>query len=147
MFYVLKTSKNCHFLTLSPPQTSAYVIYEWSPEAISAEGLRGKWTEYMKCQGKTDFITGVRLKSEPWKGWGKPSSQSTNKEVKEFLKEHTTYFFYVYVSAKKSKYSEFLFHKEAICTLGYPKALKLEDKLGLGHLAVTNRQTPAFIIL
>ena len=21
-------------------------------EAISAEGLRGKWTEYMKCQGK-----------------------------------------------------------------------------------------------
>ena len=60
-----------------PPQTSAYGIYEWSPEAISAEGLRGKWTEYMKCQGKTDFITGVRLKSEPWKGWGKPSSQST----------------------------------------------------------------------
>ena len=82
-----------------PPQTSAYGIYEWSPEAISAEGLRGKWTEYMKCQGKTDFITGVRLKSEPWKGWGKPSSQSTNREVKEFLKEHTTYFFYVYVLA------------------------------------------------
>ena len=43
-------------------------------EAISAEGLRGKWTEYMKCQGKTDFIHGVRLKSEPWKGWGKFSS-------------------------------------------------------------------------
>lgn len=40
-------------------------------EAVSAEGLRGKWTEYMKCQGKKDFIHGVRLKSEPWKGWGK----------------------------------------------------------------------------
>ena len=39
-------------------------------EAISSEGVRGKWTEYMKCQGRTDFIHGVRLKSEPWKGWG-----------------------------------------------------------------------------
>ena len=28
-FYVLKISKNCHFLTPLPP-TSAYVIYEWS---------------------------------------------------------------------------------------------------------------------
>ena len=40
-------------------------------EAISAEGLRGKWTELMRCQGKRDYIHGVRLKSEPWKGWGK----------------------------------------------------------------------------
>lgn len=39
-------------------------------EAVSAEGLRGKWTEYMKCQGRTDYIHGVRLKSEAWKGWG-----------------------------------------------------------------------------
>ena len=43
-------------------------------EAISAEGVRGKWTEHMKCQGKTDFINGVRLKSEPWKGWGKAAT-------------------------------------------------------------------------
>ena len=40
-------------------------------EAVSLEGLRGKWTEFMRCQGKRDYIHGVRLKSEPWKGWGK----------------------------------------------------------------------------
>ena len=40
-------------------------------EAISAEGVRGKWTVRMKCQGKRDFIHGVRLKSEPWQGYGK----------------------------------------------------------------------------
>jgi len=50
-------------------------------EAISAEGLRGKWTEYMKCQGKTDFITGVRLKSEPWKGWAVDDVGATNFEA------------------------------------------------------------------
>ncbi len=40
-------------------------------EAISAEGVRGQWTEYLKCQGKKDFIHGVKLKTEPWRGWGK----------------------------------------------------------------------------
>ena len=90
-------------------------------EAISAEGLRGKWTEYMKCQGKTDFITGVRLKSEPWKGWGKPSSQSTNREVKKFLKEHTTYFFYVYVSAKNQNIQNFFFIRKPYVPLAIQK--------------------------
>ena len=42
-------------------------------EAISSEGVRGKWTEFMRCQGKRDYLHGVRLKSEPWKGWGKYS--------------------------------------------------------------------------
>ena len=35
-------------------------------------------------------------------------------------------------------------HKEAICNLGYPIALKLEDYLGLGRSS-GDGQTPAFI--
>jgi len=50
-------------------------------EAISSEGVRGKWTEYMKCQGRTDFIHGVRLKSEPWKGWAMDDVGATNFEA------------------------------------------------------------------
>ena len=37
-------------------------------------------------------------------------------------------------------------HKEAIGTLGYPIASKLEDKLHLYIWVLTDRQTPAFII-
>lgn len=50
-------------------------------EAISAEGLRGKWTELMRCQGKRDYIHGVRLKSEPWKGWAVDDVGATNFEA------------------------------------------------------------------
>lgn len=49
-------------------------------EAKSAEGIRGEWTENLKCQGKTDFIVGVRIKSEPWQGWDVDDVGATNFE-------------------------------------------------------------------
>lgn len=35
----------------------------------------------MKCQGRTDYIHGVRLKSEAWKGWGNFQIIITGREV------------------------------------------------------------------
>ena len=40
-------------------------------EVKSAEGGNGQWTDFIKCQGNGDYITGFRIKSERWLGWGK----------------------------------------------------------------------------
>ena len=40
-------------------------------EVKSAEGTDGLWTDFIKCQGNGDYITGFRMKSENWLGWGK----------------------------------------------------------------------------
>ena len=40
-------------------------------EVKSAEGGNGLWTDFIKCQGNGDYITGFRIKSERWLGWGK----------------------------------------------------------------------------
>ena len=40
-------------------------------EVKSAEGTNGLWTDFIKCQGNGDYITGFRVKSENWLGWGK----------------------------------------------------------------------------
>ena len=40
-------------------------------EVKSAEGTDGLWTDFLKCQGNGDYITGVRIKSEKWRGWSK----------------------------------------------------------------------------
>ena len=39
-------------------------------EVKSDEGSNGLWTDFLKCQGNGDYITGVRIKSERWQGWG-----------------------------------------------------------------------------
>jgi hypothetical protein len=44
-------------------------------EAVSAEGPLGQWTEAARCQNKDDYIVGVKLKSEEWKGWGERGSK------------------------------------------------------------------------
>ena len=40
-------------------------------EVKSEEGSDGLWTDFIKCQGNGDYITGFRIKSERWMGWGK----------------------------------------------------------------------------
>ena len=39
-------------------------------EVHSDEGGDGVWTDFLKCQGNGDYMTGVRIKSESWQGWG-----------------------------------------------------------------------------
>ena len=40
-------------------------------EVKSHEGSDGLWTDFLKCQGNGDYMTGVRIKSERWQGWGR----------------------------------------------------------------------------
>ena len=40
-------------------------------EIKSAEGDDGIWTDFINCQGNGDYITGFRIKSERWMGWGR----------------------------------------------------------------------------
>jgi len=50
-------------------------------EVKSAEGTNGLWTDFIKCQGNGDYITGFRVKSENWLGWGTDDVGSTNVEA------------------------------------------------------------------
>ena len=43
---------------------------------MSSEGANGEWTDVLKCQTAGDFLTGVKLKSENWGGWGKLTRQA-----------------------------------------------------------------------
>ncbi|XP_059099701.1 vitelline membrane outer layer protein 1-like [Tigriopus californicus] len=38
-------------------------------EVISSEGANGEWTDILKCQGKGDYVTGVKILTEKWQGW------------------------------------------------------------------------------
>ena len=46
------------------------VCSDGGAEVITSEGSNGEWTEVLKCMGKRDYMTGVKIKTDEWRGWG-----------------------------------------------------------------------------